>query len=473
MTTTSNMEVEKRSRWKLQVPHVYVIILGIIVFAAILTHFVPAGVFDRVDIDGRDTVVEGTYHQVTPNPATPWGVLTAIYNGLVGASGIVFYIFIIGASFGVLRATGAIDAGVSAIAQKLRGREILFIPVFMTVFSLGGAMLGLAEESIMYIAILVPIAVALGYDSVVGAAVVLLGGSSGFTAAFMNPFTVGIAQGLAGLPIFSGIGLRLVLWVVLLGLSITFVMVYALRIKKDPRRSVLYGSDSLAEEIRTQSTTVVPEFTVRHKLVLSVLGLTLIMLAAGVSNFNWFLPELSGLFILMGIIVGVVGKLGATGTAEAFVEGAREMVTGALVVGLAYGILVVFQDGQILDTLLIALTQVIGALPGAVAAVGMFFVQGLISFPVPSGSGQAALTMPILAPLADMVGVTRQTAVLAYQLADGIGNMIFPTAGFFMASLAVARISWSKWVKWVWPLLLMQAVIAIAVVIIAQLIGYS
>lgn len=473
VTTMSDAKVQTPRRRRLQIPHVYVIILGIIALAAILTHFIPAGAFDRVEIAGRDTVIEGTYHPVDAHPATPWTALTAIYNGMIGASGIVFYIFIIGASFGVLRATGAIDAGVSAIAQKLRGREILFIPVFMTLFSLGGAMLGLAEESIMYIAILVPIAVALGYDSIVGAAVVLLGGSAGFTAAFMNPFTVGIAQGLAGLPIFSGIGLRITLWAVLLTLSTTFVMLYARRIKKDPARSVLWGADTLAEEIRTQSVGVAPVFTTRHKAVLLVLAATLVTLAVGVTAFGWFLPELSALFILMGILVGVIARLGANGTAEAFISGAREMVMGALVVGLAYGILVVFQDGRILDTLLVGLASAISALPGTVAAVGMFFVQGLISFLVPSGSGQAALTMPILAPLADMVGATRQTAVLAYQLADGIGNMVFPTAGFFMASLAVARISWSKWVKWVWPLLLAQTIVAVVVIAIAHMIGYK
>lgn len=463
------------SRWRnnATLPHVFVILFGVIIAAAVLTYILPAGVFERAEINGRDTVVRGTYEVVASTPAGPSEVLTAIYRGLLGAANIIFYIFIVGAAFGVLRATGAVDSAVGAMSRKLRGKEILFIPVIMIFFSLGGAMLGLAEETIPYITLLVPIAIALGYDSIVGTACVLLGAGSGFAAAFLNPFNVGVAQGVADLPLFSGMWLRIILWVVLLSVSIAYVMRYAHRIRKEPSRSVLYKQDVFAEEIRSRGEQAVPDFTLRHKLVFLVLVVSLVVLAIGVTNFGWYLPEISALFLLMGILVGIVGRLRMNETAEAFLDGAGQMVMGALVVGVAYGILVIFKDGQILDTILYSLAGAVGQLPGALAATAMFFVQGLISFIVPSGSGQAALTMPLMAPLSDMVGVTRQTAVLAYQLADGIGNLFFPTSGYFMAAIAVARIPWTKWVRWIWPLLLIQAAIALAFIIFAQMVNYS
>ena len=460
-------------RRKREMPHVFVILMAIITIAAILTHIVPAGIFDRETVDGRDVIIDGTFHAVDPTPASFWDILTAVFNGMVGAADIIFYVFIVGASFGVLRATGAIDSAVAAMTQRLRGKEILFIPVLMTFFSLTGAMLGLAEETIPYITILVPIAVALGYDSMVGAAVVLLGTGSGFMAAFMNPFTVGVAQGIAGLPLFSGMWLRLILWALLLGVAIVFVMRYAQRMKKDPTKGMLYQQDSLADEIRQNGASKTLTFTLRHKLVFVVLIATLVTLAICVSALGWYLTEIAGLFLLMGIVMGAVGGLGMNGTAEAFITGARDLVTGALVIGVAYGILVIFQDGQILDTILVNLADLIGHLPPWLSAVGMFFFQGLVSFIVPSGSGQAALTMPIISPLAEMVGVTQQTAVLAFQLADGIGNLCFPTSGFFMAALALARVPWIKWVRWMLPLIAVQVTIAIAAVVFAHLIGYS
>ena len=264
-----------------------------------------------------------------------------------------------------------------------------------------------------------------------------------------------------------------VLWVLLLGFAIIFVMRYAQRMKMDPTKGILYGQDSLADEIRRKGDSESLTITLRQKLVFVVLVSTLITLAICVSTLGWYLTEIAGLFLLMGIVIGIVGGLGMNGKAETFIDGAWDLVTGVLVIGVAHGILVIFQDGQILDTILVNLAAAISHLPPWLSAVGLFFFQGLVSFIVPSGSGQAALTMPILSPLAEMVGVTQQTAVLAFQLADSIGNLCLPTSGFFMAALALAKVPWIRWVRWMLPLIAVQITIAIVAVVFAHLIGYS
>ncbi|MCG3089903.1 YfcC family protein [Sporosarcina cyprini] len=454
---------------KFHVPHVYVILFSIIILAAIATYLVPAGEYDKmVDENNRTIVVDGTYHFVESSPTSFLGIFQAIHKGMLNSAGIIFYIFIVGGSFGILHATGAISAAVGTISKKMSGREYWLIPILMTFFALSGAMLGLAEETIPYITILVPLMVLIGYDSLVGAAIVLLGTSAGFTAAFMNPFTVGVAQGIAELPIFSGLVFRIVLWVIFLSVSIWYVMRYAKKVKADPTKSVLYGTEQDFEKI-----TEMEEMTTRHKIIFLILLATLVGLAIGVIKYGWYLTEIAGLFLLMGIAMGLVGKMKFDTIAESFIEGCRVLVMGALVVGIANAILVVLQDGSIMDTILHAFASTIGELPSVLAAFGMYVVQCLLNYIIPSGSGQAALTMPIMAPLSDLVGVTRQTAVLAFQFGDGISNIFTPTSGYFMAGLALARIPWSKWVKWIFPLIIIHYILGAIFVTVAHVIGFS
>lgn len=460
----------KERKWKFGIPHVYVILFMVIILATIATYIVPAGEYDRiVNDDGRTIVVDGTYQVVDSSPSGFMQIFQSLHKGMTNSASIIFYIFIVGGAFGILQTTGAITGAVGSISTKMKGREYWLIPILMTFFALSGAMLGLAEETIPYITILVPLMVLIGYDSMVGAAIVLLGTSAGFTAAFMNPFTVGVAQGIAEVPLFSGLLFRVLLWVVFLSISIWYVMRYAKKIKADPTKSTLYGS--------SDQETVVPSemksMTNRHKLIFIVLLGTLVTLAFGVIKFEWYLPEISGLFLLMGIIMGLLAKMNFSEIAESFIEGCRVLVMGALVVGIANAILVVLQDGLIMDTILHGLASSIDTMPGGLAAVGMYIVQCMLNFIVPSGSGQAALTMPIMAPLADLVGVTRQTAVLAFQFGDGISNIFSPTSGYFMAGLALAKIPWIKWVKWILPLILIHYTLGAIFVTVAHLIGYS
>lgn len=452
---------------RLAVPHVYAIIFGLILAAAVATYIVPAGTFDRVEnAEGQEVVVDGSFQAVESSPAGVMDVLTAVHAGMVEAAPIIFFIFIVGGAFGIFRATGTADAAVSRIAARTKGREIVVIPVLMLFFAVGGAIFGLAEETIPYILIITPLAIMLGYDSLVGAAVVLVGAGSGFSAAFMNPFTIGVAQEIAGLPIFSGLVPRIGFWIIFVAVSIIYVTWYAVRVRRNPQRSLMYEEDRKRTDIKpVESAPLGP----RHIANLVVLLLTVFILGGGVIAYGWYIPEISGLFLAMGVVMAVIGGLGVSETAEAFIDGCIAMTMGALVIGLAYGVLTVLQNGNIMDTMINAMSNSVRELPTEFSALGMYGVQSLTNFVVPSGSGQAALTMPIMAPLSDLVGVDRQTAVLAFQFGDGISNILTPTSGYFMAALAAAGVSWVKWVRWIWPLLLIQYTLGGIFVLVAHL----
>src|SRR5690625_4727476 len=458
---------------KFQFPHVFVILFSLIVIMAILTYIIPAGEYDRqMTDDGREVAVDGTYHLVESNPTDFLGIFQAVHKGMENGAGIIFFIFIVGGAFGILNATKAIETGLSTVSNKMKGKEILIIPVVMVLFSFGGATFGMAEEAIPMILILVPLAIKLGFDSLVGTSMVLVGIYAGFTAAFLNPFTVGVAQGIADVPLFSGIGFRLIAWFVFVIISVTYVIMYARKIKKNPAISSMYEFDKQrnVEELKPDNEKTLDA---RQALILAVLGITVVGLAFGVTMFDWYITEISGLFLLMGIIVGFIGKLRVNEIAQAFVKGCEELVVGALVVGFAYGILVVLEDSLTIDTILHSISSVLDRLPTSLTAIGMYVTQNFLNFIVPSGSGQAALTMPIMSPLADLTGVSRQTSVFAFQLGDGISNILTPTGSVLMASLALAKIPWVKWVKWVIPLILIQFIAGAVLVTIAHLFVWT
>lgn len=464
------MEAEKNKlqKKKFEFPHVFVILFGIIIVAAVATYFIPAGEYEReVNEAGTETVVDGTYTTVEKTPLGFFDLFQSIHAGMVDGSAIIFFIFIVGGAFGILNATNALQGAFGSLSRILAGRELLLIPITMTAFAVGGATFGMAEETIPFILILVPIALMVGFDSLVGTAMVLVGVYAGFTAAFMNPFTVGVAHGIAGLPTFSGMGVRIIFFVIFLAVSILYVMLYARKIKKDPTKSIVYEDD----QKRTDKINLAdqPSMTKRQGLIIVVLLLTIVGLALGVTLEGWYMQEIAGLFFLMGIVIGLIAKMRLNEMAESFLKGCEELVLGALIVGFAYGILVVLQDTNTIDTILYGISSVVAGLPSSMAALGMFATQSMLNFLVPSGSGQAALSMPIMAPLADLLGVHRQTAVLAYQFGDGISNILTPTAGVLMAALALAKISWIKWVKWIWPLILIWYAMGAIFVTIAHM----
>ena len=307
----------------------------------------------------------------------------------------------------------------------------------------------------------------LGFDSVVGTAMVIVGSYAGFTAAFMNPFTVGVAQDIAELPLFSGMGFRFIIFIVFVTVTIIYVMWYASKVKRKPEVSVMYEIDQQweAEALQTEDSHI---FQGKQKVIIALLGLTIVGIAIGATVFEWYIMEISSLFLLMGIIVGFVGRLRVNEIASAFTKGCSDLVVGALVVGFAHGILVVLEDSNTIDTILYAVSNIVGQLPTSLSAISMYVTQNFMNFIVQSGSGQAALTMPVMTPLADLVGVSRQTAVLAFQLGDGITNTFVPTSSVLMASIVLAKIPWGKWVKWVIPLLLIQFILGLIFVTIAH-----
>lgn len=464
-TVNEHINIEKKKKESL---HPFVIMFGVILVMALLTYIIPAGEYERVTNEaGQTVVVDGSYKEVAAPSAGFLDIFQSIHKGMVQSAPIIFFIFIVGGAFHVFRDTKAIEGAFASISSKTKGKEKLMIPIVMMFFGVAGASIGMFEEALPFVMIMIPFAILLGYDSMVGAAMVLVGVAAGFTAAFMNPFTVGVAQGLAELPLFSGMLPRVGFWLVYMAAAITFVMIYAHKVKKDPTKSVVYEEDK-ARQIDMAAMNQ-QKITKNQIAVLAVLGATLIILAYSVIKFGWYIGEIAGLFLIMAIVMGLVYRMSFNQMARSFVKGCEEMATGALIVGFAYGALVLLQESLTIDTILYNISNVVSSLPGTLSAVAMFATQTLLNMIITSGSGQAALSMPIMTPLADLIGVSRQTAVLAYQMGDGVTNIFSPTSGLLFAALAMAGIPITKWFKWVWPLILVQTVLSVIFVTVAHL----
>lgn len=467
------MTHEKSSRPTFRFPHIFVVLFSFICLAALSTHFLQAGSYERVTNEqGRTVVVPDSYAAVEAQEAGWLSPFMAVFEGMGEGSSIIFFIFISGGAFGVLKATGVLQKVVASISNALTGRDLILIPLLMLLFAMGGATFGLAEETIAFIIILAPLLRMLGYDSITAAAVPLVGAGAGFSAAFMNPFTVGVAQDIAELPMFSGMTLRACYWLIFVSVSIAFVTRYAAKVKANPETSPVFNSDR-RQFGEPQANEDPGALSIADKLVLGAFVGTILVIAYGVIRHGWYIGEMSGAFLLMAILIGTFARMNPNKIADHFVEGIQEIAMGALVVGFAFGILVILRNGNILDTILYHLEGLLSGMPAVITAVCMFFVQLILNFLVPSGSGQAALTMPLMVPLADLVGVTRQTAVLAFQFGDGISNIITPTSGYFMAGLAVAGVSWSKWIKWILPLAILQMVMASLMITLAQIFSWT
>jgi uncharacterized ion transporter superfamily protein YfcC len=331
----------------------------------------------------------------------------------------------------------------------------------------------MSEEVIPFILIFVPLALTLGYDTITGVAIPFVAAGAGFAGAFLNPFTVGIAQNIAGLPLFSGMIYRFIVWLITTTVAISFVMFYAKKIKKNPEKSVTYKKD--IEKKKNIDLSKVHKFdglSVRHKVVLFVFLAGLAVLIFGVLNYGWFIEELAAVFLITGIAVGIAGKLSAGEITDSFIKGAKDLIGTALIIGLARGILILSRNGKIIDTILFEMSAPISSLNPVISSQAMFMVQTFINFFVPSGSGQAVLTMPIMSPLSDLVGVSRQTAVLAFQMGDGFSNMIIPTSAVTIGVLTLADVPWEKWAKWILPLEVIFLLLGLLLLIPPNLIGW-
>jgi uncharacterized ion transporter superfamily protein YfcC len=415
---------------KMKVPNTYVIIFAMLVLCAVATWFVPGGQYLRAD-DG--TV---TYQSVDAVPQT-WQVFTAIYHGFVKQAGIIIFILVVGGAFWLLNATGAVNAGIGRFIARVGKRDKWVLVALTVLFSLGGAVFGMSEETIPFVGMVVPLMLSMGYDAFMGMLIVYVASNVGFSSAFLNPFTVGIAQGMADLPLFSGLGYRVFCWLLLTVLLVVFVLIYAARTRKKA-------------DVTLTATPVPEPLTGRQKAILAVLGVTVIMLVVGVTQWEWYLPEIIGLFLVMGLICGFIAGFSGNRIAEEFMAGAKDILSAALVVGFASGIIVILQEGRVVDSILHAMQEGLDGTGPMASLSAMYGIQAVINFLIPSASAKAAITIPIMAPFADMVGVSRQAMVLAFQFGDGFTNMLTPTSGVLMAALAMARIPYAQWVKWIW-----------------------
>ena len=456
-----------------KIPHTFTIVFALIVLSAILTWFVPAGEYMRQTVDGCEVVVSDSFHRVDAAPQT-WQVFSALFNGFVDKADIIVFILMVGGAFWILNNSHAIDVGVMAFLRRVQrlskyklirklGVENIIITLVMIMFSLFGAIFGMSEETIAFVVVFIPLAIQMGYDSIVGVCMCYVAAHVGFAGAMLNPFTIGIAQGIADLPLFSGLEYRFVCWVLLTVLGIAFVLWYAHRVKVKPERSPVYKLDEYWRE-RQQNTTS-ETLTARHILILILLLLTIVALVVGVLAWNWYIAEISALFLAMGILAGILDRQSADNIAKLFLSGCKDILSAALVVGLASGIIFILRDGKIIDTMLYGLTRSL-AQTGEVTSLGVMYVfQTLLNVVMPSGSAKAALTMPIMTQFADLIDISRQTTVLAFQFGDGFTNMLTPTSGVLIGVLGIARIPYGVWLKWVWKFILFLIVVGFLLIL--------
>lgn len=453
---------------KFNVPHVFILLFGIIVLCTILTWIIPAGQFDRVEnADGRMLAVAGSWHEVDPTPVGIFQMFKSVYDGFLNAADISMLIFITFASTSFVIKSGAFDGLVVFLMKVFKGNSsLIIIPIFMALFGIGSSTVGMFEEWLPFIPVFASIFIGIGFDAVVGLAVVALGAGIGYSGAFMNPFTVGVAQGIAEVEYMSGAGFRIMCHVVMLIVGSGLVMRYALKVKKDPTKSLVYGTDF--SSLGVSSDVENREFGTRQVLVLIDLLACIILLVWGVKVKGWYFAEISTLFLFMGIIAAIImgfkpNEIGAT-----FAQGFADAAMPALIVGLARGILLVLQAGNIIDTVVYGLSIPLSHFPAWLTGVAMLIMQTILNFFIPSGSGQAATSMPIMAPLADLLHVNRDVAVLAYQFGDGLSNSVWPTA-YAAVMAGLAGIKLEKWWKFVFPifgaLVLTQAVLLVIAVV--------
>ncbi|MDZ7743218.1 MAG: AbgT family transporter [Bacteroidota bacterium] len=516
-----------------KIPHTYVIIFYIIIIAAVMTWFIPGGDYVKKEIVTPDGTVktELEFQYIQSQPQT-WEVFGALFKGFVRQAGIIVFILMIGGAFWIMNESKAIDVGIFSflkLTKKLEknrllrkvGVENILIILIMLMFSAFGAIFGMSEETIAFIIILVPLAISMGYDSITGVAMVFVAAGLGFAGAILNPFTIGIAQSIAELPLFSGIEYRLICWIIINIVGLVFVLRYASRVKKNPERSPVYEEDKYWRERgdkdiesihyhtpasgwitygiilavliafsliypttemkvgnSSASAPMIPIsailfgitgiLTLRksiHFFVLSLLLYTIYFLIVGVMGYGWYIMKIATLFFAMGFMAGVAMNYNPDRITALFLDGVKDILSAAVIVGLAGGIIVILEDGQVIDTILYGLSKSMNNL-GNIASVGiMYVIQSIINIIIPSGSAKAAITMPIMAPFSDLIGISRQATVMAFQFGDGFTNMITPTSGVLIAVLGVARIPYEKWVRWITPLMIVLIILGFLLLI--------
>ena len=465
------MQPEEKQKKKWKTPHTFVILVAIIIIAAIATYLIPAGEFTRFKdaATGKTLVEAGSYHRIASNPLNPLLIPSAIYTGIVKSASTITFMLIIGGAFEVITSTGALTALCKKLSKTFSKHKYAVIPVFLTLFSIFGFTMGMSSEVMIFVPIGITLALFLGLDKVTGTAMIALGAAVGFTAGILNPFNVGVAQDIAELPLFSGMAYRIVILVILLAATSAYIIIYAKKVAANPEKSVIYG---IQEDTEYTFEDVSDSISKSQIAVLVIMAAGFGILIYGLSKKGWYFEEMSGLFIFMGIACGLVSGYGPSRIAKEFGNGAKGIVVGCLIIGIARTVEVILSDTKILDTIVYGIVNIVNVMPGSIKAVGMFICQSLINCVIVSGTGQAAVTMPLMVPVSDLVGISRQTAVLAFQLGDGFSNSVLPMSSSLMGYLAVSKIPYSKWLKFMMPLFLIWTALGCLFMLGALIIGY-
>ena len=439
-------------------PHPLVLLVAFAFLAAVASYVLPAGEYERRDdpVTGRKVVVGGTYHEVAPTPVSPFDVVVAIPRGAADAASVIFFVFLVGGAFAVVEKTGALTRAVNWLVHRLQNREALVIPIASLAFGAGGALMQMSEELLAFVPVLLLLTRRLGYNALVGVAISI--GAATIAAAFspIDPFMVGIAQKVSAVPLLSGSAFRMIFLAIAMLFWIMATMQYAAKTKTVPEAYVRDTSEKIDG---------------RNAVILLLVLVTFVVFVVGVMKYGWGFDQLAALFFIMGILAGVIGGLRFNGTADAFVEGFRSMAFAGLLIGFARAIYLVLEQGHIVDTIVYGLFVPIANLPPALSAIGMMIAHAIIHIPVPSSSGHAVLTLPVLVPVSDLIGLSRQVTVLAYQYGIGVIDAVIPTNGALMAMLAAMGVSYGEWLKffsWRGAVLFLLGVVA---VIIAVAIG--
>jgi len=462
-------------------PSAFTILFGLIILVAALTWIIPAGEYARVASEAldKDVPVAGSYAPTEANPQGFFDVILAPIAGFydpesytANAIDVSLFVLIIGGFIGIVTATGAIDAGIARAMTGLKGRENWMIPFLMALFALGGTTYGMAEETLAFYVLLIPVMIAAGYDALVGVAVIMLGAGVGVLGSTINAFSTVIASDAAGVTFADGLILRLIILGVAWAATVAFVMRYAARVKADPSKSLVFDKKAANEAHFLKETKAgAATFTGLHKIVLILFAATFAVMIWGVSMGGWWMAQMSGLFLFAAIVIGIVGRLGEARLVEAFVNGARDLLGVALIIGLARGIVVIMDAGHITDTILHSAEVGITGLSRTAFILVVYWIEVGMSFFVPSTSGLAVLSMPILAPVADFAGVKRELVVTAFATASGIVNLITPTSAVVMGGLAIGRVPYERWLRFIWPLLAVLTVIIMAALALAVITG--
>lgn len=448
-------------------PHGFLIIGAILLLATIMTWIIPAGEYDRMihEATGRSVVVAGSYHAVEANPIGLFKMFQSILSGMVDASSIIFFGLISYGYMVLFIHVGALNAGVGSLLRLLKGKDFLMIPVLVIIFSLMGASWGMFEEAYGFIPVVMGIMLSLGYDALLGVVIVMGSVATGYAAAFINPYTTAIAQSIAELPLFSGMGFRVVCYFLFTGVFMIFCLRYAAKIRKDPTKSYTYGDDFSHLQTSNRDELLNTPMTKQAAASLLVMVGSIALFVWGAITHGWYFNEITAVFIISMFIVGFINGMGPSETCRVVVEIYKDILQALIIIGIARAILIVMQDGHIVDSVVYYLSSGLTTLPKNIAACAMVLIQNLLNFFIPSGSGQAVTSMPIMAPLADTLGINRQIAVVAFQFGDGFSNMFWPTS--VAISTAIAGIQMNKWYKFFAPLFGVYLIMQFVMIIVA------